>query len=108
MDTASVIADARHRAGLSQAELARRAGMTQPAIARLERRGANPRAATLTAVLRAAGYRLEPRTIDSAALDADQLRKHVAMSPAERLRRHHAAANSLRALRHGARRADSA
>ncbi|MGH8910679.1 MAG: helix-turn-helix transcriptional regulator [Egibacteraceae bacterium] len=49
----------RLRAGLSQAELARRIGTTQPAIARLEAGGTSPSIHTLDRVARALGARLE-------------------------------------------------
>ncbi len=55
---AELIADARARAGVSQHELAARAGSSQPAIARLESGLANPTIATLERVLAAAGFRL--------------------------------------------------
>jgi predicted transcriptional regulator len=42
-----LIREARAEAGLTQSELAERAGTTQAAVARLERPGANPRLDTL-------------------------------------------------------------
>ena len=98
MDSALVIREARAAAGLTQTELARRAGMSQPVIARLERPGANPRAATLAKVLEAAGHRLTLERAEVPPLDVDQLDRHLAMPPAERLRAHQAAANSVAAL----------
>src|SRR5262249_59357069 len=41
------LAEARERAGLTQAEVARRMGTTQPAVARLERGEADPRLSTI-------------------------------------------------------------
>ena len=49
---------ARHAAGLTQAELARRAGVTQQQIARLERHDSNPTLDTLEKVAAALGVRL--------------------------------------------------
>jgi transcriptional regulator with XRE-family HTH domain len=49
---------ARHRAGLSQAQLAKRAGVSQQQIAKLERPGSNPTIETLDRVARALGMRL--------------------------------------------------
>ncbi|MBI2760415.1 MAG: helix-turn-helix transcriptional regulator [Chloroflexi bacterium] len=42
-----LVRTARERAGISQAELARRVGSTQPSIARLEQGGVDPRLHTL-------------------------------------------------------------
>ncbi|MBL8954388.1 MAG: type II toxin-antitoxin system HicB family antitoxin [Myxococcaceae bacterium] len=50
---------ARTGAGLTQAELAKRARVTQQAIAKLEHPDANPSIATLEKVARALGVRLE-------------------------------------------------
>lgn len=55
MTVAQLIRTARLEAGLSQAELAARLGTTQPAVARLERAGANPRVKTLSRVMEATG-----------------------------------------------------
>ena len=55
------IAQARQRAGLSQAELARRMKTRQSAIARLERGGRSPNIKTLRKLAEATGSRLEIR-----------------------------------------------
>lgn len=57
---------ARDAAGLTQADLARRAGVTQQMIAKLERPGSNASIATLTKVATALGLVLEVR-FESAA-----------------------------------------
>ena len=54
----SAVRAARRRAGLSQVELAERTGMTQPAIARLERGLVSPTVITLDRVARALGAEL--------------------------------------------------
>jgi len=54
---------ARQDAGLTQAELARRVGVSQQQIAKLERPGANPSIATLRKVAEALGFRLELRLV---------------------------------------------
>lgn len=49
---------ARRRAGLSQAELARRTGTSQPAVARLERGQVSPTVVVLDRIARAVGAEL--------------------------------------------------
>jgi transcriptional regulator with XRE-family HTH domain len=49
---------ARQRTNITQAELATRLGVSQPAVAKLERPGANPTVETLDRVLSATGHRL--------------------------------------------------
>lgn len=53
-----LLAQARRDAGLTQAELARRLGISQPAVAQLERFDSNPRIETLERALRAVGVEL--------------------------------------------------
>jgi DNA-binding XRE family transcriptional regulator len=48
--------------GLTQAEVAKRAGMSQPAYAKLEKPDANPRTATLRKLAKALGISLEQLT----------------------------------------------
>jgi transcriptional regulator with XRE-family HTH domain len=86
MRTAALIKNARRETGLTQAELARRLGITQAAVAKLERADANPTVATLDNALSAAGKRLvltaEPRKYDiDETLVVQQLRR----TPAQRL-----------------------
>lgn len=59
-----LIRDARLAAGLTQRELARRAGTSQPAIARYETRAAIPTLTTLDRILRACGRRASISAID--------------------------------------------
>jgi len=56
---AAVIARARKRAGLTQAELARRAGTSQPVISAYEHGRRDPGVETLRRLVRAAGAELE-------------------------------------------------
>jgi transcriptional regulator with XRE-family HTH domain len=64
MDAAVAIRSARHRAGLSQAELAARAGTSQATISAYESGRKQPSVATLSRLLAAASARLrvEPAT----------------------------------------------
>ncbi|MGI9188118.1 MAG: helix-turn-helix domain-containing protein [Gaiellales bacterium] len=59
MSAAALIREARSAAGLTQTELARRAGTSQPAVVRYESGETSPSVATLERLLRAAGQRLE-------------------------------------------------
>ena len=76
-----LIRDARVRAGLTQAELARRAGTSQAAVARYEGGAASPAVSTLERLLRAAGAELRLEAVASPAADlssprAAKLRRH--------------------------------
>ena len=55
--------EARKRAGLTQAELASRAGTTQSAIARLERGESAPSLEHLTELVRACGFDIQVRLV---------------------------------------------
>jgi transcriptional regulator with XRE-family HTH domain len=102
---AALILKARTDAAITQSELAARAGLTQPAIARLERAGANPTVATLANVIAATGHRLviaaEPHR---PSFDEGQLLERLAMTPAERLSTFTASSRNLGRLVHRARR----
>jgi transcriptional regulator with XRE-family HTH domain len=84
---ASLLKDARGRAGLTQAELGSRLGISQAAVAKLERPGVNPTVDTLDAALWATGHRLrldaQPR---HPGVDESLIRQQLELSPAERLR----------------------
>jgi hypothetical protein len=58
MNPAALVTAARRRAGLTQAELAKRAGTSQPAVARIERGAVEPELATLRRLLGACGEEL--------------------------------------------------
>lgn len=57
MDAARLLRTARERAGLTQAELARRAGVSQPNVAAYETGRVSPAVSSLERLLRAAGCR---------------------------------------------------
>lgn len=96
MSAAALIRDARTAAGLTQTELARRAGTSQPAIVRYETGETSPSVATLERLLRAAGRRLELSAVPVATV-------HDASS--ERMRKLRAHRREILALAraHGAR-----
>jgi len=84
---ASLLKDARNRAGLTQMELGLRLGISQAAVARLERPGVNPTLATLEDALWATGHRLElDVSARGAGVDESLIRQQLELTPAERIR----------------------
>jgi transcriptional regulator with XRE-family HTH domain len=84
---ASLLKDARGRAGLTQAELGSRMGISQAAVARLERPGTNLTVGTLEDALWATGHRLEMHvSVRRPGVDESLIRQHLELTPAERLR----------------------
>lgn len=82
-----MLKDARTQAGLTQAELASRLGVSQAAVAKFERSGANPTVETLDRVLWATGRRL---TLDApprprSGVDESLIRRQLERTPAERV-----------------------
>jgi predicted transcriptional regulator len=86
MDAALLVKRARKAAGLTQAELARRAGVKQPEIARLEAPGANPRVATLNRVVAATGHELTVDLDREMGIDESLISASLKQTPAQRLR----------------------
>ena len=90
--------NARRRAGFTQRDLAREAGVPQSTIARLEAGAVTPRVDSLQHLLRACGERLEARPRRGAEIDRSLIREMLRMKPIQRLQRASAEANSLNAL----------
>jgi transcriptional regulator with XRE-family HTH domain len=87
-NAAVLIRKARNDAGLSQTDLAGRLGVSQAAIAKLERAGSNPTVDTLDNVLWATGHRLAlGAPVRQPSIDESLIRQQLALPPAERLRR---------------------
>ncbi len=85
-EAATLLRDARRRAGLTQQQLALRLGVSQAAVAKLERADANPTLRTLTEALRATGHRLAMQaTPHTGGVDESLIRQHLQLSPSERL-----------------------
>ena len=88
-----LIRDARRAAGLTQAQLADRLGVSQSAVAKLEREGANPTVNTLDRVLRATGHRLQliapawgtGADIPGPSIDVDLVRQHLELGKGQRI-----------------------
>jgi predicted transcriptional regulator len=85
MDAPALIKQARLAAGLSQTQLAERAGVKQPEIARLEAPGANPRLNTLKRVVTATGHSLALGLDGDPGIDESLIAASLRTSPAERL-----------------------
>ena len=104
MISGDLLREARLRAGLSQAELARRAGKATSVIGRWERGEVRPSLETLRDVIRAAGLELG-FTLSNADDDHDLalIRRALARSPAERLAHGQRAAREIAELWRGAR-----
>ena len=85
MDTALTLRRARRAAGFSQRELARRAGVAQPAVARIEAGGVVPRVDTLEKLLRACGHNLQVAKRAGTGVDRSVIRQLLRLTPRERL-----------------------
>jgi transcriptional regulator with XRE-family HTH domain len=81
-----MLREARRAASLSQRELARLAGVPQPAISRIEREHGSTRVATLDRLLRECGKELD--LVERAGLGVDRtlIRERLRLSPTERAR----------------------
>jgi transcriptional regulator with XRE-family HTH domain len=78
---------ARREANLTQADLAGRLGVSQAAVAKLERPGANPTVDTLDRIVWATGHRLLFDTeLRGAGVDESLIREQLELTPAERIR----------------------
>ncbi len=86
--TAELLRQARERAGLSQRQLAQRAGTAQSVVARIERGLTSPSWDTLERLLEAAGYELaaqvEPRVVVGSHM-LDEVAGILRMTPEQRL-----------------------
>lgn len=84
---------------MTQAALAARLGTSQPAIARLERPGSNPRLTTIEDALRATGHRLELTASPvGPSVDESLIVRNLRLRPAERLAAFAAAHRNVRGL----------
>jgi transcriptional regulator with XRE-family HTH domain len=93
VDTATLLRSARHRAGMTQAELAARAQTSAPTISAYEHGTKQPRADVLLRLLRAAG--VEPALVPAATAN-DRYVDRYCDALAEHLRRDAAALEQAR------------
>jgi transcriptional regulator with XRE-family HTH domain len=85
MISADLLKEARLRAGLTQAELARRVKRSQSQIARWERGDVKPSLETLRALIRACGLELWFRVSNYDDSYLADIREALALTPKERL-----------------------
>jgi transcriptional regulator with XRE-family HTH domain len=94
-----LIREARRRAGLSQAELAVRAGTVQPAIARWESGRTSVSLDDVFRLVRLCGFDLEIMLVPRDTSDAAQAARLAGLTGQERLDRHARLVRQLTALR---------
>lgn len=99
MNGSQFVREARRRAGLSQAEVASRAGTTQSAIARLEAGRSAPSLERITELVRACGFDLEVRLVPLDDSDRSVAQGNLRLGVDARLRQHAAALRFARAGR---------
>ena len=85
MDASRALREARAAAGLSQRQLARQAGVAQPAIARIERARVTPGVDTFVRLLASCGYVIEVTTRRGDGIDRTVMRQLLQLSPRQRL-----------------------
>jgi transcriptional regulator with XRE-family HTH domain len=86
MDAARVLRQARRRAGLTQRQLASKADVPQPMVARIESGAVIPRVDTLDRLLEACGEGLEAHPRPGRGLDRTLPRGLLRLDPSERAR----------------------
>jgi transcriptional regulator with XRE-family HTH domain len=85
LDVGALLRRARVGAGISQAELARRIGTTQPVVSRWERNIDSPRVESLARALQACGIEADLVFRRHDDVDRSQIRAQLDMTPEERL-----------------------
>lgn len=103
MSSRDLLVEARRRAGLSQAELARRAGKPTSSIGRWERGEVRPSLETLRALVRACGLELTLGIANGDPHDHDAvlIERSLARTPAERVAEAAAAGRAIERLTRG-------
>jgi transcriptional regulator with XRE-family HTH domain len=90
-----MLRDARRLAGLTQRQLAGRAGVAQATVGRIESGQITPRVDTLENLLRVAGQELTPSAHPGRGVDRSQIHELLRLTPAQRLELAAADANGL-------------
>jgi transcriptional regulator with XRE-family HTH domain len=99
MGAGALLREARRRAGLTQRELARAAGVPQPAVSRIERDHVSPRLDTLDVLLRRCGLSLDLVERPGLGVDRTLILERLRLSPIERGRLTALEWNRTRSLR---------
>jgi len=86
MTAGELVRTARGRAGLTQLELGKRAGVTQAGISRIEDERVSPRFDTLARLLEACGFSIEIAPRLGEGVDRTAIRELLRLTPAERAR----------------------
>jgi transcriptional regulator with XRE-family HTH domain len=98
MSGATLIAEARKRAGLTQAELASRLGTHQPVVARWETGRTKPDFVTVQRATRAAGFELSVTLTPADDHDVVLIHREIGFAPHERLSRMVSAVHALASM----------
>jgi len=98
MDIGAAVRRARRRAGLSQRELAVRAGLPQSTVARIESGFVDPRTTTVVKLLEVCGEELETTPRLGTGIDRSMIREYLRLTPQQRLVAATDAANNLESL----------
>ena len=101
---AQLIREARQRAGLTQTELAERAGLLQPAIARWEAGRTAVSVDDVVRLVRLCGLDVEFQIVERDDSDRAQAERLAPLTGQQRLERHGRLASQLEALRRVGRR----
>jgi len=81
----ALVQEARRRSGLTQAELARRAGVPQSSVAKIERGRRDPSLSTLDRLVRAAGLELRVQLAPRDDHDLQLIDAMLDLTPEQRL-----------------------
>lgn len=92
----------RLQAGLTQRELAARAGVPQSTVARIESGVLSPRVETLDRLLEVLGFRIEAGPVHGRGVDRSLIRRMLALSPRQRIAYVTEAGNAIARFRDGA------
>lgn len=96
-----LIREARRRAGLTQVQLAERAGTTQSGIARWESGRTDPSLEDVRRLIQLCGFDLEVAVVPYDGSDRAQAERLRDLSPQERIERQLRLARQLQLARHG-------